>query len=368
MTAQAGRSRYAEEMLHEFLAANRSELIERTRAKVALRFAPRPTDEELDKGIPLFLDQLVVILRTAGKTPDLTELGKAAARYGAELIACGFTVSQVVRDYGDLCQTVTELAHERGAPISAEEFHTFNLCLDDAIAEAVSEYARIRERRRAEEERERLGSLAHELRNRLSAAMLAFSAIKSGRVPFGGSTGHMLWRNLRMIRDLVDNSLAQVRLESGSPDVKERILVAELIENVEVEASLDAEERAMSLTVAAVPRDLAIEGDPAMLTAAVVNLLQNAFKFTHPEGHVSLTTSATAQRVVFDIEDECGGLPAGVTEELFAPYTQRGENRRGLGLGLTISRRAIARIGGELRVRDLPGRGCIFTIDLPRAL
>ncbi len=355
-------------MLHEFIAANRSDLVARTRAKVAQRSAPRPTDEELEKGIPLFLDQLVVILRGAETHPDMTELGGSAARYGAQLISSGFTVSQVVRDYGDLCQAITEAADEHDAPISAIEYHTFNLCLDNAIAEAVTEFARIRERARAEEETERLGSLAHELRNKLGAAMLAFGAVKSGRVAIGGSTGNVLWRNLRGIRDLVDQSLAQVRIESGTAAAIERISVTELVEDVEVEASLDAEERKMSLTVAPSPGDVVVDGDRALLTAAVINLLQNAFKFTRVAGHVTLTVSATADRVFFDVEDQCGGLPGGATEELFLPYKQRGKDRRGLGLGLTISRKAVEAHGGELRVRDLPGRGCIFTIDLPRSL
>ena len=261
---------------------------------------------------------------------------------------------------------VVELAAECDAPISASEYETFNSCVDDAIAEAVTESTRSHARRRADEETERLGALAHELRNRLSAAMLALSAIKSGRVPFAGSTGQMLWRNLRGIRDLVDHSLSQVRLEPGAASTVERIALAALIDDVQVEASLDAQERQMSFTVSPVAPDLRVLVDPEMLTAAVINLLQNAFKFSPPAGRVSLTASATADRALVEVEDECGGLPGGVTEALFQPYVQMGKNRRGLGLGLVISRRAVETCGGQIRVRDLPGHGCIFTIDLPR--
>ncbi|MGZ5095626.1 MAG: sensor histidine kinase [Burkholderiales bacterium] len=94
--------------------------------------------------------------------------------------------------------------------------------------------------------------------------------------------------------------------------------------------------------------------------------MQNAFKFTHPHGHVSLKTHATADRALIEIEDECGGLPPGNPEELFQPFTQRSADRSGLGLGLSISNRGIEASGGRLCVRNLPGRGCIFTIDLPR--
>ena len=74
----------------------------------------------------------------------------------------------------------------------------------------------------------------------------------------------------------------------------------------------------------------------------------------------------TADRVLFDVEDECGGLPAGKVEELFAPYTQRGRDRSGVGLGLSICLKAARANRGEVGVRDLPGKGCVFTLDLPR--
>ena len=98
-----------------------------------------------------------------------------------------------------------------------------------------------------------------------------------------------------------------------------------------------------------------------------MNLLQNAFKFSHRKGHVSLTARVVADRVLIEVEDECGGLPDGRAEELFQPFAQRGDDRTGLGLGLSISRRAIEANRGTLGVRNLPGTGCIFTIDLPRS-
>ena len=111
---------------------------------------------------------------------------------------------------------------------------------------------------------------------------------------------------------------------------------------------------------------MTIEGDRQILAAAVSNLLHNAFKFTRKHGHVSLTARATADRVLFDIEDECGGLPPGKPEELFRPFEQRGTDRSGIGLGLSICLKAAKANAGEIHVRDLPGKGCVFTLDLPR--
>ncbi|MEA3139751.1 MAG: hypothetical protein QOK23_1920, partial [Gammaproteobacteria bacterium] len=63
--------------------------------------------------------------------------------------------------------------------------------------------------------------------------------------------------------------------------------------------------------------------------------------------------------------DHCGGLPSDIPEKLLLPYVQRGQDRSGLGLGLDICRRSVEANNGFLRVRDVPGSGCVFSIDLP---
>ena len=72
-------------------------------------------------------------------------------------------------------------------------------------------------------------------------------------------------------------------------------------------------------------------------------------------------------RAFIDVEDECGGLGKGHTEQARPYGDRRGSGRSGLGLGLSISRRAVTANGGELHTRDLPGKGCIFSVELPLA-
>ena len=105
-------------MLHEFLQANRLELTTRCRAKVATRSSPIPTEIELSHGVPVLIDQLIEMLRaeqmvTPHPTASTTDIDRSAAKHGAELLRKGFTVDQVVHDYGDLCQALTELAQEK---------------------------------------------------------------------------------------------------------------------------------------------------------------------------------------------------------------------------------------------------------------
>jgi signal transduction histidine kinase len=112
--------------------------------------------------------------------------------------------------------------------------------------------------------------------------------------------------------------------------------------------------------------ELAIKGNRSMLLAAVVNLLQNAFKFTHPHTEVTLTCHAVNDNVLIEVSDHCGGLGAELAERMFQPFEQGGADRSGLGLGLTIARQFVVANGGRLSVRDLPNVGCVFTITLPR--
>ncbi|HEY5897646.1 MAG TPA: HAMP domain-containing sensor histidine kinase [Burkholderiales bacterium] len=372
-------------MLHEFLSANRAELIERCALKVAQRPAPKATAAELDHGIPLFLDQLVKTLcmermpdpmqsrRVSGPSgggPAVSEIGTTAARHGLELLRHGFTVDQVVHDYGDLCQAITDLAFERSAPIEIDEFRTLNRCLDNAIADAVTEFAYQRDLLLAEREEqalnERLGFLAHELRNLIQTATLAVSAMRAGNVGLAGATGAVLDRSLVGLRNVIDRSLADVRVMAGMPARRQLIRLPGFIDEVRISASLEAQARGCGFVVSAVEPQLAVSGDRELLSAAVGNLLQNAFKFTERDTEVSLNVYARDERVLIEVADRCGGLPEGDAETMFESFSQASADRTGLGLGLSICRSSVEANGGVLRVRDVPGTGCVFTIDLPR--
>jgi len=350
-------------MLFDFISAHREEIIARTRAKVAKRMAPKPTQEELRSGVPLFLDQIVETLQRPASVPP-GMMDRSATKHGAALSGRGYTVAQVVHDYGDICQAVTELAEELDAPITTEEFHTLNQCLDNAIAEAVTEYTRLRDQSAVDGETERSGVFAHELRNKLSAASLAYQALKSGRAAMNGSVSAVLGRNLQGMTTLLDRALVEVRLDAGQA-LRQRVHVHQLLEDAVVDGTMDANIRGVSLSVTSMGLEVDVDVDPHILAGVVANMLQNAIKFTHAGGHVALRAKVVGAHVELEIEDECGGLPPGKVEELFAAFKQRGTNRTGLGLGLFISRKAIEASGGVIRVRDVPGRGCVFTIDLP---
>jgi hypothetical protein len=370
--------------MYQFLITNREELIVRCKHKVAQRPHRAATMEQLEHGVPLFLDQLTRTLgaeeqglpaesmrisgAAGGDAHSLSEIGMSAAAHGRELLELGFSVDQVVHDYGDVCQAVTDLAFERNAAFPTGDFRTLNRCLDNAIADAVTEFSRLREISLASEQgaaaNERLGFLVHELRNALGTATLAVSALELSNMPISGATGAVLKRSLQALTGLVERSLDDVR---RSAVVEQQVFeLAAFIEDARHAAELDPRAARCKLAVENADSGSGIRGNRPLLLAAVANLLQNAFKFTHDHTVVTLKASTSTRHIRIEVFDHCGGLPKGSAQEMFTPFRQRSDDRSGLGLGLSIARQSIEADAGTLSVQDIPGVGCVFAIRLPR--
>jgi signal transduction histidine kinase len=374
-------------MLYEFLDRNRVILIGRCLESVAKRASPEVTQDESDHGVPFLIDQLIKTLKVEQMSPPVvdseklssrarggnypsSEMGDMAAQHGGELLRRGFTVEQVVHGYGDLCQAITNLAFELNEPVEVDEFRTLNRCLDNAIAMAVTEYNLQRDFMVADKQAQALnvqiGFFAHELRNLLFTATLALTAIKDGDLGPKGATGAVLERALVGMRNLIDRSLTNVRITAGLPQRRKVFTLSDFLGELKLSATMEAKMRNCVLTLSVMDPSLAVEADRDLLLSAVGNVLQNAFKFTHPGTEVILKAFAMGDRVFIEVEDHGDGLPAGGAEKLFEPFTQAGADRSGLGLGLSIARRSVEANDGILTVRNKARSGCIFTINLPR--
>ena len=361
-------------MLHDFLAANTAELIQRCKTKVARRSGARSPRTDLDHGIPLLIAQLVETLRVEDGAPSGAdyaevphEISHAASVHGADMLRQGFTLDQVVHDYGDLCQAITELAHDERSPITVEEFHTFNRCLDNAIATAVTEFGRLRDKNMAEAglrtHNDRLALLATELRTSVNAAMLSFSAIKSGRVAVSGQTGLLLDRSLTRLSDIVERTLSEVRLNYRKKVTREKIELPAFLEHLSVFAVLEATSKTVDFKISAAS-GLVVDADVDLLSSAIAILLQNALRFTPAGCRITLRASEVSERVLIEVQDECGGLaPTTLTELHQLLDAESADPSRD---GISICRHAVNLTGGTLGLTDLPHRGCVFTIALPK--
>ncbi|MFI5361932.1 MAG: sensor histidine kinase [Elusimicrobiota bacterium] len=367
-------------MLYEFLVANRERVLALTRQKAADIAGDKPISDISESGLTPFYEHLIRELKcVAHGRPKRDEsrrgskhspnhaakrAASSTARHGEELSRLGYTISQVVHGYGVLCQAITETAQEEGIAITAGEFSALNLSLDTAIADAVTGFTKQAGLEDIDSAK-RMGFLVHELRNALAAAIVAHSMVKKGVIGVGGSTNALLERNLNRMRDILDRSFSEIRMHNDSQALQEPIPLLGVIEEVEATASEEARSKGLRLDVSVEPL-LQCNGDRNYLISALSNLVQNAIKYSRKGGIIRVRGLETARNVLLEVEDECGGLPPGRAEELFKPFVQKNSNRTGLGLGLSISRQAVSLNRGALSVRDLPGKGCIFTISLPR--
>jgi len=351
-------------MLHTFIAEHRDQITDRatllSRARDPLLHSESPTEE-----VSNFLTHVTTTLRQ-GKEPSAyisAAMNMAAGRTGANMLRAGHPIVDVVQAYGDVCQAVTALAAESRVPISAADFCVFNRCLDDAIGHAVSEYNRITEETRSVAEIQRLGFAAHELRDQLQTARLSLESLKLSGEPIEGLSGQLLSRALVNLSTLIERTLSDVRLAAGV-ERREAVELAPFLHEVATTAQLHAQSRGLRFTIDSETTS-SIEADRQLLMSAVMNLIHNALKFTKSGGTVRLTARTTSTRLSIAVEDQCGGMPDSASG-VFTSFTdRRGADRSGLGLGLSIAKKVIRAHNGDINVRNMPGVGCVFTIDIP---
>lgn len=388
-------------MLYEFLQKNQEEILNLTEKKTLELAGSRPSSTQLESGLPIFFEQLLDVLllekeeqkiyklesekvhlknkarmqKAAGQSdetslaessgrPDEAELAKTAKAHGVELLRLGYTLSHVVHAYGSICQAITELATDKNIKISANEFHDLNRCLDIAIAGAVTGFSLDRDSQETNREVEHLGFLAHELRNALTSVNISFQLIKRGTVATGGSTAQLVDKGLRRIEDLIDRSLTEVRMRVDPKVIIETGYLLQLVDQIVATASQEASSRKQTLKIEIDPM-IVIEADQQLFYSAVSNLIQNAIKYTKVGGKIQVRGHVVGENIVVEVEDECGGLLTKNATDLFKPFEQQHQNKKGLGLGLTIAQRAIELNQGTIEAKNIPGKGCIFTITLP---
>ncbi|RPJ73690.1 MAG: ATP-binding protein [Acidobacteria bacterium] len=158
--------------------------------------------------------------------------------------------------------------------------------------------------------------------------------------------------------------LSEVRLDACVQQ-RERLSVAEFLDEMAVAAHHHAECRGIHLSVEPASRPLVVNADQQLLAAAVMNLLNNAFTFTRPGGRVVLRAREEGGRLLLEVEDQSGGIRDTVGDPFQAFGERRGRDQTGLDLGVHIARKAVHAQGGDIHIRNVPGAGCVFVIDMP---
>jgi signal transduction histidine kinase len=348
--------------ISDLLAERRAEILERWTQRIGREHA----DKEMGRGelwdhLPQFFDEVLSSLR-AEETPDLTATSASAA-HGTQRLRVGFDLAEVIREYEILTECILDEIEAVGGSVSTRAFRRVQALLNAGRTEAVSAYIERRDADLAREHSQHIAFVAHELRSPLMAAFLAATTLHKTVSPEHDHAFGLLVRNLTSLRELIDQVLMADRLAGHLQLRREMLDLKSLLEEVVANSQLAAERSGVEVIVDA-PDHLPFNGDRRLLRSAISNLLGNAVKFTHEDGAITVRAKRSEGGIIIEVEDGCGGLPEGNSAELFEPFVQRGDNRTGFGLGLAIVKQAVEAHGGRAHVRNLPGRGCVFSIEL----
>jgi signal transduction histidine kinase len=325
---------------------------------------------ELLDHLPRFLTGLAAALREeAGLPPEPAspDPNETAAGHGAQRLRLGFSLDAVVREYGVLYDSIVAIASDEGRTLSMLEFRSLSRQIVAAIALAVTEYSQQRDAEMVRLANEHFAFVAHELRNPISSAMVALQLLKKrGEIRTDNAAVRALERGLLRTTELVDQTLQAARVASGIDLQREPTTLKVLVEEASVAAGVDAEAKDVLLRHW-IEQDLRLNLDVRLVRSALGNLIWNGVKYTPPGGVVEVRARVAKARVAIEVEDSCGGLPPGKVEEAFAPFVRLSDRTGGFGLGLAIAKQAVDAHGGSIRVQNLPGKGCIFVMELPIA-
>lgn len=362
-------------MIYEFLTRERETILSAAKQKAAESRWARINSDAVEEGWSVFYDDLTGLLKSSEPPKPEAENTSEPVQTktkGKEYLRLGYAISEVVQSFSIIYQAITESAGRLAYEITPEDFMKLNESFDTAVAEVITEFGKVQMEADAvqtevqdHKEAERLGFLAHELRNSLQSATVTLEMIEGGIIDIKSKTGAVLHSSLEGMAELIDRALAEVRLRIEPTVRLRKIRLFDILSEVGVTAGAQARSRKLNLRMQA-GSGLDVLVDRHLLISALSNLIQNALKFTKSGGSIQVRARQVNERILIEVEDECGGLPRGKIEELFEPGVQKAEDRTGLGLGLTISRQAVERNNGTLRVENLPEKGCIFIIDLPQ--
>jgi hypothetical protein len=348
--------------LYEFMTAHREEILS------AGHFELKDVDnsEALVPYIADFFDEIVRALRRdSGIQESISPLpggSDTAARFGEARQRAGLPITQVPQLFAAISQALGKTGRNYDLTISASEYQQLNACLDVGIATSIENFWRNDKHRGATLVTEHFGFMAHELRNALSNATLAFKLLRTGNFGINGRTSDVLARNLASMETLIAQWLGSVQLEAGVAPELVPVCVASVLRNLEAAALPDR----FIVILLSLDAQLFILADELLLTSAIGNLLHNAVKFSPPHSTIRLSVQRLGDSACVEVEDQCGGLEPGGAARIFEPFVkERTSGQKGSGLGLAISKRAVEAMDGKLSVANVPGHGCVFRATFP---
>lgn len=213
-----------------------------------------------------------------------------------------------------------------------------------------------------------LSSVSHDLRTPLASITGAITTLLQKDIALDIDQRQELLQTIyeeaEHLNQIIRNVLDMTRLEAGAIKVKKVWLPIEEIIGA-VLSRLD--ERLMGRQVRTIlPEDLPlISFDPLLIEQVLVNLLDNAIKYTPPETPIELSAHVKDKEIIVEIADRGAGIPAGEEEKIFDKFVRGTATGGGIGLGLTICRAIIQAHGGRIKAENRRDGGAVFSFSLP---
>ena len=353
--------------LPELIEQHRGEIVQRWVERAYREIAPRavPRADVLDEMAQL-IDALVRAIRRdviegqASTAPPTA----VASSHGRQRFHVGYDISAMVREHLVLREVIFEVVAEHGYHADLHQVGSVDKFLFAALADAAGAYAIERDREVSEQAERYIGFLAHELRNPLGTARFAVSHLtERGQLPDTRAV-QSLERSLAKMHELLDGALTDFATRQAPRPERTRFELGGLVRELVAETAAEAESKDVTTSVV-IAGPLEVRADARLLRSAVSNLVRNSIKFSRQGSTVQIEARRADGRVSIEVTDGCGGLPPGSVERLFNPFVQAGADRTGFGLGLAIVKQVADAHDGAVRVHDVPGRGCVFVLDLP---
>lgn len=313
--------------------------------------------------------------------PGAADLSSEALVSGSLLSVTIVACAALIVTVGLMCAYIDRRLETR-SQAEAERLRKLNSQLETSVqlrtADLTTALAALDEQRRSAERANRaksdfLANMSHELRTPLNAVIGFADILRMGTdldVRQGEAVEqiHVAGRHLLA---LIEEVLDFAKIESGKLSVSiAAVDPLAAAEGLVATFRPMAEKAQVALRVAPCPEAVAVRADDLRLKQVLANLISNAIKYNRPAGQVEVRTRRVGDQVLLDVRDTGLGIPAGRMADLFEPFERLGREGsaiEGAGLGLALTRRLVAAMGGKLDVQSIEGVGTTFTVELPAA-
>ena len=353
-------------------AGRRAAEAARARSEAATLAALAATVSASDDRLPLIVDQL----RSAFGTRSASLLRRVAGEWVMEASSGEDPPSRPedgIRSAAVDDRTVAVLGGDASIGIDDDVLSAFCAQLGNALesrrlqaaAARAGELAEVSELRAA-----LLAAVSHDLRTPLASIKAAVSSLRQSDMDWPAELSDEFLGTIDEQTDrltaLITNLLGMSRIQSGVVELTERAVGYDEIV-ARVVGEVDTRGRRVEVAVdESLPPVIA---DPALLERVVVNLVDNAAKWSPPDQPVRISAARAGDQVVLHVIDRGPGIPRSERDAVFEPFQRRGDTAavEGTGLGLAVARGFAVLMGGELDVDDTPGGGTTMVLSMPSA-